>query len=201
MRIILLLLMLSLSFITHAVYQDRGFYGLIGIGRGYTHFNNTSFSPSPEYHSNDWVYAGRVALGFNIDNYIGIEAGSRFFNPRKIANVANIALNGTVKQQAYTLQTVINWPLTRSLDVFAKFGPAYVSIKRNIEASSGQIAAAGLQTDRIKQWEPVYGVGLALRLTAGAGPSLFAEYSTIQEDKDKKLPKSELYMLGAIFKF
>lgn len=187
------------------VYADEGTqhgaYGLLAVGRGYNNFSADNFTASPSFSNERWVLAGRVAAGYNIDKYIGVELGGRYFNRRKFLNIANTSYTGYVNEQAYTAQTVIRWPFADGYNVFVKFGPALVFADLTSSATDAQENANTIKTPEIKEWEPVYSLGASMTLNDFPGVSLMIEYSAIKEDKDRLLPKSELYVFGFMFHF
>ncbi len=181
-------------------YQ-HGLYAVLAIGRGYNNFSANNFSSNPTYNDNAWTLAGRAALGFNIDQYIGVEVGGHYFRERKFSNVASSGYDGFINEHAYTAQTVIRWPFASGFNLLAKFGPAYVIANRQLKATSAPVSQQGLVAGMIKTWEPMYSLGLSMVLKNYPGLSLLAEYSAIAKDSDKQLPSSELYSLGIIFHF
>lgn len=201
-NIIVLLLLLSgtQSLLADTQYQ-HGLYALFAVGRGYNNFSASNFSYSPALHNDQWTLAGRVALGFNIDKYMGLEFGGRYFRERKFSNLQQSGYNGTVNEHAYTLQTVIRWPFATGFSLLAKFGPAYVVANRQVKSSSTPISQQGLSVGVTRGWQPMYSLGLSMTLDDYPGLSLLAEYSSIAKDPDKSLPESQLYNLGIIFHF
>lgn len=199
--LIILLLITGLPSLYAAQQNQAGFYGLLAFGRGYNNFSGDDFTASPTYANERWTWAGRLAAGYNIDKYIGLEVGGRYFKQRKFGGIANTNYNGFADLQAYSAQTVIRWPFGDGYNVFVKFGPAYVMADLSSNASATAAAANGIKTHTIRQWEPMYSVGASMTLDDFPGVSAMFEYSATKEDKDNNLPKAELYAFGLIFHF
>lgn len=199
--LIILFILSSLPSLATAKENQAGFYGLLALGRGYNHFSADNFTTSPSYSNNNWVWAGRLAVGYNIDQYIGLEIGGRYFQQRKFNDIANSNYNGFADLQAYSVQTVIRWPFGNGYNVFVKFGPAYVTADLTSNASAAEAVTSGIKTDTIKQWEPMYSLGASMTLDDFPGVSALFEYSATKQDSEHQLPKAELYALGLIFQF
>lgn len=199
--LIILLLVIFLPSLNAAQQNQAGFYGLLAVGRGYNNFSGDDFTPAPTYANERWTWAGRMAVGYNIDKYIGLEIGGRYFQQRKFSNINNSSYNGFADMQAYSAQTVIRYPFGDGYNVFVKFGPAYVMANLSSNASATQAVLNGINTRNIKQWEPLYSLGASMTLDDFPGVSAMFEYSAIKEDKDNDLPKAELYAFGLSFSF
>lgn len=196
--LLIILTLLCVAFSAQADDQSgHGFYGLLGLGRGYNHFSANNFTDAQTYDGNKWNFAGRLALGFNIDHYIGIELGGRYGKERKFSNIQDSGTNGTIDQHAYTAQTVIRWPFADGFNLLAKFGPAYIETDKKIDSNSAQ----GIHGGSIRHWQPMYSLGATMDLDGFPGLSLLAEYSSIVGDHEKQLPDSDLYIVGFVFHF
>ena len=187
-----LLFLLSSSLVS-AVEYPHGPYAAISVGRGYTNFSKNNFSSNLHGAGSDAVWGGRLSMGFNIDRYFGIEAGYQRFQQRKFGGLNNNG-NGKVDEQAFDIQTVLRMPLWRSLDVFAKLGPAYVDANQQADAGTGT-------SRHIKTWRPRYAVGVEASFPNYPGLSFTASYSRITKKNDKHLPNAELYAVGVMFHF
>lgn len=188
----MVLLFLTAKGFAFVSQYPHGAYGAISFGRGYNHLSKNNFDSNLNGEDNS-VWAGRIALGFDIDRYFGIEAGYQLFQQRKFNNLNNGG-SGTVDEYAIDLQTVLKWPLFKGVNLFAKIGPAYVNAKQNADAGAGT-------SRHIKTWRPRYALGIAANLPSFPGVSLIATYSRIVKDSDKHLPNADLYALGLIFHF
>ena len=170
----------------------HGPYGAVSFGRGYNHFSRNDFATNLSGEDNS-VWAGRIALGFNIDQYFAIETGYQLFQQRKFNNL-NHGGDGTVSQYAIDIQTVLKWPLFKGINLFAKIGPAYVDTKQTADPGAGI-------SRHIKTWRPRYALGVAVNFSNFPGVSLTAAYSRIVKNSDKHLPNADLYALGLMFHF
>ena len=186
------LLFLAAKSFAFVSQYPHGLYGAVSFGRGYNHFSKSDFDSSLSGEDNS-VWAGRIALGFNIDQYFGIETGYQLFQQRKFNNLKNGG-SGTVNEYAIDIQTVLRWPLFKGVNLFAKIGPAYVDAKQNADAGAGA-------SRHIKTWRPRYALGVAASLPSFPGISVTAAYSRIVKNSDKNLPNADLYAIGLIFHF
>jgi hypothetical protein len=202
-KIILSIAVLFLAMTQLAATEEyqHGAYGLLAVGRGYNNFSAANFTANPTYSDNSWAWAGRLAMGYNIDKYIGIEVGGRYFRQRKFSGIANSPYDGFADLQDYTAHTVIRWPFSEGYNLFVKFGPAFVIAEQSSSASTAQATTSGNKTTSSKEWEPMYSLGASMRLDDFPGAELMVEYSMINADKDNYLPKSELYAVGFVFHF
>jgi hypothetical protein len=192
----LLLVSVTSNLAAESSLQSHGFYGEIGLGRGYNNVSPTLFSVQPSYLDGSWVAVLRTAVGFDIDSTIGIEVGNRLFKQAKKNNLQGSGRTGRVDETAYSVQTVIRYPLSNSTSIMAKFGPAYVQFNQSVDG-----AATNLISRNVKRWQPAYGLAIATTLEDYPGVSAMFEYSEITGDSDHQLPKSEMYILGLMFHF
>jgi hypothetical protein len=177
-----------------------GFYASLGLGRGYTNFSSSNFFNTDMSHDPRYVLAGRFALGYDIDEYFGVELAYTQFSPEKFANLNNTGWDGDVREQSYDFQTVIRLPLFADIYGVAKLGPAYQHVEQRL-ISNGP---AGLQppyTNNVDIWRPRFAVGLQTALAEYSGLALNFEYSLLPHDDEHNVPDTELYTIGVILHF
>jgi hypothetical protein len=200
MRYLMVIILLLMSQASLAVQTyDHGFYGSLTVGRGYNHFSRDLISNKDTGGEGDWIFSGRLALGFNIDQYIGVELGDRYFMQREFKNLQAQDIAGKVDETAYDLQTIIRWPFMKGYNLIAKFGPAFVDARQSISGENSDTILPG--NKHIQSWLPTYGFGLSVDLDDYPGVSFVLDYSTIIADNDKQLPASQIYTAGLIFHF
>jgi opacity protein-like surface antigen len=151
-----------------------GFY--LGAGIGMSKLNNQERSivinpngTTATVNPSNTGVGGRIYLGYQANNYFGMEMGGSYYTPSKykVTGLAGNALcsDPTIKQSTYEFLATGTLPFfTSGLSVFGKAGLAVAmqSQSGSLESSSGTCGG----TDRAKtSAEPAFIVGLGYDIT------------------------------------
>jgi opacity protein-like surface antigen len=199
-KIISLVFLFSFSTIFSAPSYPHGVYGFLEIGRGYNNFQASDYNATAKGGQVNWVPAGRIGMGYNIDQYIGIEMGYQTFQNQVFKDLNGTGWNGVVSENSFDLLTVVRYPLGGGFYLLGKIGSAYVNAKQGlVNPDNGKPAPSSAR--HLYVWRPEYAAGMSMTLSDFPSVSFLATYSRIIGDEGKHFPTSELYSLGFIFHF
>ncbi|MHB8915970.1 MAG: outer membrane beta-barrel protein [Thiobacillus sp.] len=159
-----------------ALAADNGFY--IGVGAGANFFDSTdsqiTVGNPGGYDAPDTDLAFRVYGGYQINKYVGFEVAYVDLGTQKIDFVGIDRIN-KMSVKGVNLSLVGSYPVTTSLDVFAKVGASYLKntsyeYGADFLLMEGEVSAKN--SDR--SWEPSVGVGMKYAHSKNVG--IRAEY-------------------------
>lgn len=128
------------------------------------------------YNTSDYVvdagsvkksgFGGRPFIGYQLDQYFGIETGYTWYAKNKLRNgsyydVSSIVTTGDFKQSAWDIVAVGTLPLEQGFSLYAKGGAAYVNAKATETATDASLNGSFTISDSTHEWRPVAGVGVS----------------------------------------
>lgn len=159
-----------------ALAADNGFY--IGVGAGANFFDSTdsqiTVGNPGGYDASDADLALRVYGGYQVNKYVGFEVAYVDLGTQKIDFVGIDRIN-KMSVKGVNLSLVGSYPVTASLDVFAKVGASYLKntsyeYGADFLLMEGEVSAKN--SDRT--WQPSVGVGMKYAYSKNV--SVRAEY-------------------------
>lgn len=180
-------------------YSTSGNSGfVVGIQGGYAdlHWDNlfnvtaTDFLGSEhfDFDTKDTGFAARGFVGYNINQYFGLETGYTYLPKTTFGNVNELE----IKTYAIDLLAKLSVPVTPVFNVYAKAGGSYLSSKIEIPSESRTNTHFG----------PAFGVGAAYEVVPNLAIDLsWMRFSGQGEIGDNYQPSPDVALLGISYKF
>ena len=188
------LLLLLIIFSSHLYANStNGAYGELLLGRGYNNLGRQVDGTN----SSDWVFSGKLGIGYKIDTNLGLEVGYEQFGQQRFNNLGGTSASATANEYAVEIQTVVRFALSDNFSLIGKIGPAYVQATQSVK--DGDSATTNKYQSTNSAWRPDYALGASYILDDFPGLELTAMYSHIV--KNDSIPDADLYAVGLIFNF
>lgn len=187
-----------LLMMSSAVFADIGAYGILNIGQAYSHFSHADYGMNSNNGQDNWVYAAKVGVGYQIDDYFGLEASYLSLQDRTF-NDLTPSTKGIVTEQAFDVLTVVQIPFIADLNIIGKIGSAYVNADQMVSLLNNEPDTVSPTARNIYTWRPEYAFGLGTDF--GTNTKISVSYTRIPGDSDTHLPDLAFYSLGLVFGF
>jgi opacity protein-like surface antigen len=182
---------------TASPYADSSFNAagfVIGLEGGYadTHWDNLAVT---HLSISDSGFAGRAFLGYDFNQYFGVESGFIFLPDAKFS-VDNIDADAKIRNYAIDLLAKVSVPVTSGFKLYAKAGAGYF----NSKLSSSLPGEEGQTNSHVG---PAFGVGAGYEVV----PNLTINLSWMRYSghgkvfSDNYQPNPDVVLLGLSYKF
>ncbi|PKF61412.1 hypothetical protein CW745_08730 [Psychromonas sp. psych-6C06] len=164
--------------------QDNPFY--VGARAGITNYTNFEINQSSNELKDDDNFGAGLFLGYNINDWFGVEAGYTYLGETEIAENASISSNGIDLVGKFT------WQATESFDLFAKAGGF-------VYKNKGENLLSGFKDDGLSA---TAGLGMQYFFTDNFSARLEYQYYhdlALQDNNNEASWNTHLFALGLIY--